>query len=157
MSFCEAWPIVAVQLRAVQQLGVAFAGVDDRGGVRLDGVDATPDVHHLVDVLLDELHRGHHLADALTGEILEVAGLEDRDDAFLDFLAKQLLLVGRGVLGQRGRGLVDCFGGFESCRAACSVPPTTAPSSPLTLAISPPSKLLPCSVAISRLVRLMAS
>nr|GAJ32772.1 hypothetical protein BDOA9_0119670 [Bradyrhizobium sp. DOA9] len=43
------------------------------------------------------------------------------------------------------------------CWVACSVPPTTAPSSPLTLAISPPSKLLPCSVAISRLVRSMAS
>ena len=45
MSSCEAWPVV-VELRAVQQLGVAFAGVDDRRRVRLDGVDAAPDVHH---------------------------------------------------------------------------------------------------------------
>ena len=56
----------------------------------------------------------HHLADALAGEILEVAGLEDRDHAFLDFLAEQLLLVRRGVLRQRGRRLVDRLGGFEN-------------------------------------------
>jgi hypothetical protein len=65
-------------------------------------------------VVFDEFHRGHHLADALAGEILEIAGLEDRDDAFLDFLAEQLLLVRRGVLGQRGRGLVDRLGGFQN-------------------------------------------
>ena len=35
-------------------------------------------------------------------------------DAFLDFLAEQLLLVGRVVLGQRGGGLVDRFGGFQN-------------------------------------------
>ena len=55
----------------------------------------------------------HHLADALAGEVLEVAGLEDRDDAFLDFLAEQLLLVGRDDLGQRAGRLVDRLGGFE--------------------------------------------
>ena len=80
----------------------------------LERVDAPPDVHHHVDVAFDELHRGHHLADALTGEILEVAGLENRDHAFLDFLAEQLLLVRRGVLGQRGRSIVDRLGGFEN-------------------------------------------
>ena len=65
--------------------------------MRLDGIDATPDVHHDDDVVFDEFHRGHHLADALTGQILEIAGLEDRDDAFLDFLAEQLLLIRRDV------------------------------------------------------------
>src|SRR6266404_9059431 len=87
---------VAVQLRAVEQLGVAFAMIDDRRRVGLDGVDATPDFHHHGDVAFDELHRTHHLADALAGEILEVAGFEDRDHAFLDFLTEQLLLVRRG-------------------------------------------------------------
>ena len=82
--------------------------------MRLDGVDAAPDVHHDGDVVFDELHRGHHLADALTGQILEIAGLEDRDDAFLDFLAEQLLLIRRGHLGQRGRRLIDRFGGFQN-------------------------------------------
>src|SRR3569833_3254103 len=68
---------VAVQLRAVLQLVVAFAGVDDRRRMRLDSVDVVPDFYHLEDVLLDELHGRHHFADALTGEVLEVTGLED--------------------------------------------------------------------------------
>src|SRR6478735_7139337 len=105
--------VVAIQLRPVQQLGVAFAGIDDRGRVRLDGIDATPDLHHLDDVLFDEFHRLHHLADTLAGQVLEIAGLEDRDDLFLDILAKQLLLVGRDVLGQCGGGLVDRLDGLE--------------------------------------------
>src|SRR3979411_359562 len=79
--------LVAVELRTVQQPGVAFPNVDYRGGVRLDRIDATPDIHHDGDVILDEFHRGHHLADALTGEIMEVAGFEDGNDALLDFLA----------------------------------------------------------------------
>jgi len=58
----------------------------------------------------------------------------------LDLRGLQLLLVRRGVLGQRGRRVVDGPRWLrEFCWVACSVPPTTAPSSPLTLAISPPS------------------
>ena len=56
----------------------------------------------------------HHFADALARQVLEIAGLEDRDDAFLDFLAEQLLLVGRDVLGQCGGGLVDRLDGLEN-------------------------------------------
>ena len=82
--------------------------------MRLDGIDATPDLHHLDDVLFDEFHRLHHLADALARQVLEIAGLEDRDDAFLDFLAEQLLLVGRDVFGQCGGGLVDRLDGLEN-------------------------------------------
>src|SRR5260370_5924107 len=97
----------------IQQPGVALPGIDDRWRMRLDRVDAAPDIHHRVDVLLDELHRGHHLADALAREILEVAGLEDRDHAFLDLFAEQLLLVRRGVARQRGSRLIDRLGGLE--------------------------------------------
>ncbi len=43
------------------------------------------------------------------------------------------------------------------CWVASSVPPTTAPSSPVTLDISSPLKLLPWRTAISCLVRVMAS
>ena len=82
--------------------------------MRLDRVDATPDIHHDGDVVFDEFHRGHHLADALTGQILEIAGLEDGNDALLDFLAEQLLLIRRGHLGQRGRRLIDRLGGFQN-------------------------------------------
>ena len=99
---------------AIPQPGIAFAGIDDRRRVRLDGVDATPDVHHDGDVVFDEFHRGHHLVDALTGQVLEIAGLEDGNDALLDFLAEDLLLVGRGYLGERGRGVVDRLGGFQN-------------------------------------------
>ena len=82
--------------------------------MRLDGVDATPDVHHDGDVVFDEFHRGHHLADALTGQILEIAGLEDGNDALLNFLAEDLLLIRRVHLGQRGRRLVDRLRGFQN-------------------------------------------
>src|SRR5438309_8826645 len=68
---------VAFHLGTIQQPGVAFPGIDDRRRMRLDRVDAAPDLHHRADVLLDELHRAHHLADALTGEILEIASLEN--------------------------------------------------------------------------------
>ena len=64
---------VAFELGAIEQLLVLRAGVDDRLRVGLDGVDAAPDLHHHVDVTLDELHRVHDLVDALTGEILEAA------------------------------------------------------------------------------------
>src|ERR1700677_1537337 len=104
---------VALNLRAVQQPGVTLAMINDRRRVRLDGVDATPDIHHDGDVIFDELHRGHHLLDALTGQILEIAGLEDRNHAFLDFLAEQLLLIRRSYPAQSGRGVIDRFRGFE--------------------------------------------
>src|SRR3984885_4081076 len=84
---------VAFQLRTIQEFGVALSGIDDRRCMRLDGVDAAPDIHHNGNVMLDELHRVHHLLDALAGEVLEIAGLENRDDALLDFLAEQLLLI----------------------------------------------------------------
>src|SRR5665213_377376 len=79
----------------------------------LDRIDAVPDVYHDGDVILDEFHRGHHLLDALAGQILEIAGLENRDDALLDFLAQQLLLIGRIHFHQRAGGLVDRLGGFQ--------------------------------------------
>src|SRR6202012_1032460 len=104
---------VAVGFRTVQEFGVALAGVDDRRRMSLDGVDATPDLHHDRDVMLDELHRGHHLLDALAGEVLEIAGPEDRDDAFLDFLPEQLLLIRRSDLAECRSRIVDRFGGFE--------------------------------------------
>src|SRR5258708_26902178 len=98
---------IAREFRAIQQPGVADAIVDGAGRVRLDGIDAAPDIHHDGDVVLDEFHRRHHLADALAGEILEIACLEERDHALLYFLAEQPLLVRRGNPGQRRRGLID--------------------------------------------------
>ena len=77
-------------------------------------IDPTPDVHHDGDVIFDEFHRGHHFFDALTGQVLEIAGLEDGNDAFLDFLTEQLLLIGRGYGAQRGRRVVDRLGGFQN-------------------------------------------
>src|SRR3954454_7777683 len=104
---------VAGELRAVEKLVVIAAGVDLRHDVGLDRVDAAPDFHHGIDVLLDELHRAHDLADALAGQVLEVAGFEDRDDAFLDIVGEPLLLIGRLHLGHRAGRLVDRLGGFE--------------------------------------------
>src|SRR5581483_12437516 len=82
--------------------------------MRLDRVDTAPDLHHDDNVMLDELHRGPHLLDTLTGQVLEVAGLEYRNNTFLDFLAEPLLLIGRADFAQTGRRVVDGFGGFQN-------------------------------------------
>src|ERR1700730_5839819 len=105
---------VTLDLRAVEQPCVALPGIDDRRRVRLDRLDAAPDIHHHGDVVFDELHRGHHLLDALTGQILEIAGFEDRNHALLDIFAEQLLLIRRGYLGQRARRLIDRFRGLQN-------------------------------------------
>src|SRR5260370_25783796 len=79
-----------------------------------DGIYATPDIHHDRDVVFDEFHRRHHLADALAGQILEIAGFEDRDHTLLDFLTENRLLVRRSDLGQRAGRLIDPCGGFQN-------------------------------------------
>ena len=114
MSFCEAWPASPSSFGPFSSLASPSRSSMIGGRVGLDGVDATPDVHHDGDVVFDEFHRGHHLADALTGQILEIAGLEDRNDALLDFFAEDLLLVRRIHLGQRAGGLIDRLGGFQN-------------------------------------------
>ena len=56
MSSCEAWTDLALDLRAVEQRGVALAtpaivlGLDV-----LEGLEPAPDLHHAHDVRLDEL------------------------------------------------------------------------------------------------------
>ena len=52
------------------------------------GVDDGPCCHWVVCVLLDEFHRRQHVVDPLTVEILKVAGLKERNNAFLDFFAE---------------------------------------------------------------------
>ena len=51
-----------------------------------------------LNVLLDELQRLKHMANALAGEVLEIAGLENLHDAVLNVLGKPLLVaaLGRG-------------------------------------------------------------
>src|SRR5439155_3309488 len=148
---------VAFHLRAVEQPGVALAGVDGRGCVRLDGVDAAPDVHHLVDVLFDELHRVHHLADALTGEVWKLqASKIETTRSWISSLSS-FCWSAEVTLASALAAWSIASVASRICWVACSVPPTTAPSSPFTLAISEPSKFLPWSTAISRLVRLIAS
>lgn len=85
---------IAIELRAIEQACIADAVVDDGGGMRLDGIDAAPDIHHDVDVMLDEFHRIHHLVDALSGQILKIAGFENRDHTILNVLAQSVLLIG---------------------------------------------------------------
>jgi len=87
------------------------------------------------DVVFDELHRGHHLFDALDRSGPEVAGFEDRNDAFLDLFAEPLLLIRRATLASAAAALSIASAASRICCVASSVPPTTAPSSPLTLAI----------------------
>ena len=57
---------------------------------------------------------GDNFFDDLAGEVLEVAGFENRDDTLLDFLAEQPLLVRRILLSaqQRRRRPLNC--GYDS-------------------------------------------
>ena len=96
-------------LRAVEQAGIADAGVDDCRRMLLDRVNAAPDLHHFVDVMLDEFHRGHHLADALAGEILEVTRLENADHALLNVFAELGLLIQRAPRLVAKRTLIDAL------------------------------------------------
>ena len=94
MSSWEAWPVSPLELRAVEQRRALFRA--RRGRPRawsLKRFDAAPDFHHAGDVILDELQRRQHLGDALAGEILEIAGLEDADHVIADVLGERLLLL----------------------------------------------------------------
>src|SRR3978361_686270 len=88
---------VDVVLRRVARIALIFWAVQIpavvltidycRWRVGADGIDAAPDIHHDRDVAFDDLHRVHPLADALAGEILKVASLEDREHTLGDFIA----------------------------------------------------------------------
>ena len=77
MSSCVAWPA------SPSSLGPLTSGVRSlprrqrRGSVLAEGLDAAPDLHHAGDAVLDEFQRRQHLGDALAGEVVEIAGLED--------------------------------------------------------------------------------
>ena len=60
-----------------------------------------------------ELQRRHHLADALAGEIVEIAGFEDLRHLVLDVLRHALLVPALERGGERGGGLFDRLGGFQ--------------------------------------------
>ena len=51
-----------------------------------------------------------HLGDALAGQVLEIAGLEDLDHALLDVLRQRLVLLVLQARGERRGHLVDLFG-----------------------------------------------
>src|SRR5882672_4740225 len=67
---------VAVELRTVEQLGVALALRLGLGDQILEGDDAAPDLHHARHVRLDEFPGVDDLADALAGDVLEITRLE---------------------------------------------------------------------------------
>ena len=106
---------------------------------------------------LDRVQGRDHFADALAGEILEIAGLVDPHDLVLDVLGKPALVIGLERGGERLGAVVDdlrSISGF--CAVAFSMPSTAAPSSPAARAMrrSLPS---PISAASSRLLRAMVS
>jgi len=65
------------------------------------GVDMRELVERAGDLFIDATERRHHLGDALTGEILEIASFEDLDHAIPDVVGEFL----RDVALERGRHL----------------------------------------------------
>jgi len=61
------------KLRAIEEAPITAGFLAEHD--RLELLDAVPDRQEPRDVLLDELQRRHHMGDALTGEVLKIAGL----------------------------------------------------------------------------------
>ena len=121
MSFCDAWPSSP---SSFGPLSIEFVVRHRRevADVIGEALDRAPDFHHLREVILDRLQRRHHLADALAGEIVEIAGFENLRHLVLDVLRHALLVPALERGGERGGGLFDRLGGLEQavgrvCRA----------------------------------------
>src|SRR4051812_33424891 len=102
---------VVGELRAVEEAAVVLNfGLEHN---RRELLDAVPDRQQPGDVLLDELQRLKHMANALAGEILEIAGFENLHDPVLNVVGKPLLMAALGRRRQRVGGLVDLFGRLQ--------------------------------------------
>ena len=81
-------------------------------GEFLEGVEAAPDPDHPVQPLLDELQHADDLGDALSGEVLEIAGLVERDGAVED-RADAIVVPVATRRREHGRVRLDLLGGGE--------------------------------------------
>ena len=111
MSLCEEWPASPFSFGPLRKRSSPSAASASTTGLKL--LDAAPDFHQPGDMLLDERQRLDHLADALAGEILEIAGLENLHDAVLDVVGEPLLVAALEHRRERVRGLVDVLGGLQ--------------------------------------------
>ena len=84
MSFWRDVAFVLVELRPVEEALLVVAVVVCVTGEILEGFEAAPHADHLVKALLHEFEDVDDLVDALPGQILEVAGLVEADDAVED-------------------------------------------------------------------------
>ena len=64
-------------------------------------------------MLLDELQRRHHMGDALTGEVLKIAGLESLHHAILDIMGEPLVVAALDRCCERVGSLIDRFGRLQ--------------------------------------------
>ncbi len=127
MSSWVEWPRSLGQLRAVEEAPVAVGVLVEHD--RRELLDAVPDRHQPRHVLLDELQRRQHMGDALAGEVLEIAGLENLHHAILDVVGEPLSWP---LLSAADSVLAAWSISSAACRIDCvarSVPPTMAASS----------------------------
>src|SRR5690606_37754181 len=81
--------------------------------LRLDALellDAAPDFDHALDAVLDEGQSRDDLGDALAGEILKIAGLENGDDLVLNIGRQSLVALRLDMRGDLHGGIVDRLG-----------------------------------------------
>src|SRR3546814_843358 len=122
---------VVGQLRPVQEMLVRAGGRTARRrgpllrrpgrAIALDIV--TEGVQQGIHLGLDLLQRGHHLGDALTGDVLEAAGLEDRGDRRGDLrphLGVHLLGECLDALDRLEAGVGRLLGRADDCRQLVS-------------------------------------
>jgi hypothetical protein len=70
---------VGCKRRAVQESGLPLTpGIINCLDI-FEALHPAPDIDHMMDTLFNEPHRIDDLADALAGNVLEIAGLEDAD------------------------------------------------------------------------------
>src|SRR6478609_6064107 len=109
---------VAGKLRAIEEAPITAGFLAEHD--RLELLDAVPDRQEPRDMLLDELQRRHHMGDALTGEVLKIAGLENLHHAILDVMGEPPVVAALDRCRERVGGLVDRFAACRIDWVACS-------------------------------------
>ena len=99
------------EFRAVEKAAIVLRPCIEHD--RRELLDVMPDRQQPGDVLLDELQRLEYMTDALAGEILEIAGLENLHHAVLDIMGQPLFVAALDRRRQRVGGLVDLFGRLQ--------------------------------------------
>ena len=103
---------IAVELGTVEQ-PAAVRRLCRRGRL-IAPVNSVAAIEHGRDLVLDHRHGADHIADALAGKILEIAGFVDLHDVVLDVLGQAALVIVLQRGGERPGAFVDDLDRFQN-------------------------------------------